>query len=285
VASSQIPPAPRLLGGTYSLEDDAGSSAGYYATVARLVDEALAAGARADALLAALRSASRRRRALRRRSERPDGTPLGVALTAARDRLSPYLLDVESHVGRLSWRERWTTVLALSREQYLVAMLEVELASRVNRAAFLACRERIALLPHCAKIHDDERCHARPIGLDDVCGACAVGCTVDELSRLLRRHRVKPYIWMRADLERFIADHHAQGLNVGILGVACIPELVTGMRRVARLGVPVLGVPLDANRCARWLPERQPTAVSLERIAALLGESRTGEGRGRRAST
>lgn len=285
MASFHAPPTARLLGGTYSLEDDAGSSAGYYAAVATLVDDALASGAHAELLLASLRSASRRRRALRRASARADHTSLGAALTAARDRLSRYLLDVESHLERLSWRERWTSVLSLSREQYLVAMLEVELANRVNRAAFRACRERIALLPHCAKVHDDERCHARPIGLDDVCGACAVGCTVDELSRLLRRHRVKPYVWMRANLERFIADHHAQGSNVGILGVACIPELVTGMRRVARLGVPVLGVPLDANRCARWLPERQPTAVSLDQIAALMGESRAGDGRGRRAST
>jgi hypothetical protein len=101
------------------------------------------------------------------------------------------------------------------------------------------------------------------------------------MSRLLRRNRVKPFIWMRADLERFIAAHHAEGQNVGILGVACIPELVTGMRRVARLGVPVLGVPLDANRCARWLPEQLPTGVNLGQLAAVLGE-RAADARTRR---
>jgi hypothetical protein len=282
VASYHAPQTPRLLGGTYSLQDETGSSAGYYATVAAVVDEALAAGAHAESLLASLRSAARGRRALRRMGEKPDGTPTRVVLRAARERLSRYLLDVEGHIGRLSWRERWGSVLSLSREQHLVAMVEVELTNRVNRAAFLACRERIALLPHCAKLHQGERCHARAIGLDDVCGACAVGCPIDDMSRILRRSRVKPYIWMRADLERFVAGHHAKGQNVGILGIACIPELVTGMRRVARLGVPVLGVPHDANRCARWLPERLPAVVNTKQLAMVLGETRAGDARVRR---
>ena len=240
-----------------------------------MVDEALATGLHAESLLAALRSAGRRRRALRRMGQKPDGTPLGVVLFAARARLSRYLLDVEAHVGRLSWHKRWATVLSLSREQHFVAMVEVELCNRVNRTAFLACRERIGLLPHCACEHQDELCHARPLGFDYVCGSCAVGCPIDDVSRVLRRHRVKPYIWKGASLEHFIAERHAEGQNVGMLGVACIPELVTGMRRVARLGVPVLGVPLDANRCARWLPERLPAAVSVAQIAKVLGEGRS----------
>jgi len=39
-----------------------------------------------------------------------------------------------------------------------------------------------------------------------------------------------------------------------------------------RAGVPVVGVPLDANRCARWWGEFHPNAVNLNILQTLLGE-------------
>ena len=38
----------------------------------------------------------------------------------------------------------------------------------------------------------------------------------------------------------------------------------------ARGRVPVFGLPLDANRCARWLGDFYPNTASLARLEALL---------------
>ncbi len=58
--------------------------------------------------------------------------------------------------------------------------------------------------------------------------------------------------------------------GMGVLGVACIPELVTGLRLCERLGIPAVGVPLDANRCSRWLVECLETTVNVGELERLI---------------
>jgi hypothetical protein len=47
----------------------------------------------------------------------------------------------------------------------------------------------------------------------------------------------------------------------------------------AKLEIPVVGVPLNANRCARWMGEFHPTSVELDAVLALLDPRREQEER------
>jgi hypothetical protein len=40
-----------------------------------------------------------------------------------------------------------------------------------------------------------------------------------------------------------------------LLEIACIPELTWGMRNCRKNNIPVVGIPLNANRCIRWFDE------------------------------
>jgi hypothetical protein len=55
-----------------------------------------------------------------------------------------------------------------------------------------------------------------------------------------------------------------------VFGIACIPELYSGMQKCMKLGVPVLGVPLNANRCASWMGDFNENTVYLEEVEKLL---------------
>jgi hypothetical protein len=183
-----------------------------------------------------------------------------------------YFGGVESHRTSLPLTDRCSATLTMSREQYLLATVEIELRNRLNSAAFGACAEQLALLPH--RLCDLEAtCAAKPRGLDVVCMACSDACHVNAVSRLLRRHHVRPYVWMNASLGRLLHARATVPAAFGMLGIACIPELVAGMRRCARAGVPVLGLPLDANRCARWLGEFRQNTVNLGRLEAVVAGS------------
>jgi hypothetical protein len=59
--------------------------------------------------------------------------------------------------------------------------------------------------------------------------------------------------------------------DFGVLGIACVPELAWGMRACLERKIPVVGIPLDANRCIRWLGRFEETSVSLERLWELAG--------------
>jgi hypothetical protein len=75
---------------------------------------------------------------------------------------------------------------------------------------------------------------------------------------------------MTANLRSLFRRLNKEGKTVGVLGVACIPELVRGMRMCMRAGVPVIGLPLDANRCARWWGQFYPNTLNLEELDRLL---------------
>jgi hypothetical protein len=55
----------------------------------------------------------------------------------------------------------------------------------------------------------------------------------------------------------------------GILGIACVPELVMGMRKCRKNGIPVVGIPLNANRCIRWFGEFHQNSVDLDELEKL----------------
>ena len=88
--------------------------------------------------------------------------------------------------------------------------------------------------------------------------------------RILKEHGIEPYIWMESDLKKLTSTKLSSGQKTAIFGIACIPELVAGMRRCRKLGVPAIGLPLNANRCIRWFGEFHPNSVHLEQLISLL---------------
>jgi hypothetical protein len=58
--------------------------------------------------------------------------------------------------------------------------------------------------------------------------------------------------------------------KLGVLGIACIPELVAGMRQCQKYNLPVIGLPLNANRCVRWMGSFNENSVNLEMLEKLI---------------
>ncbi|MCC6397810.1 MAG: DUF116 domain-containing protein [Bacteroidetes bacterium] len=224
-------------------------------------------------LLESVQKSSGSRRRLRRLALRAANDSKEASLVRTlRDQLSPYTVNVPSHLRGLSLAERWDRVLATSEEQYHHYMLEVELVNRLNAATFSRCEMRLAFLPHC--LHDQSvTCKSVVRGEDHMCKGCSKMCVLNAVSKLLRRHRVTPYIWMTANLRSLLRRLHKEGKTVAVLGIACVPELVRGMRTCMHAGVPVMGLPLDANRCARWWGRFYPNSANLQELERLLLKS------------
>lgn len=259
-----------LRGKTFSLREHAENSNQYYSTIAALADSLLNEEWKTADLLAKIQKLSgskRRLRALAGHSRRD--TYEANLVKRLRAELSQYTSGVRSHLESLPILKRWDRVLAASEEQYHVYMLEIELVNRLHAEDFRRSSVRLAFLPHCLRDLTAD-CRAAHRDVDYVCKGCTVGCNVNNTSKLLRRHRVKPYIWMSANLRSLFKRLKREGNSVGVLGIACIPELVRGMRLCMRSGVPVVGVPLDANRCARWWGEFHWNTVNLQKLETLL---------------
>ena len=258
-----------LPGKTYSLFGQSSSTDGYYDLIRQLADECLSKYPDKEALLGKLRRSSARKRPLRRAREGLGDPDMVFLLGRLSPALSEYTPFVKQHLEDLSilkFRDRrlWT-----SEEQYHLYMLEIELVNRINREAFMKCERRIAFLPHCLKDFK-HGCKSSMSDIDYVCRGCSNACFLNRVSTLLRQHGVDAYIWMGTDLRKLKGLSHSEG-RIGGLGIACVPELVMGMRKSMKLGIPTVGVPLSANRCERWMGAFYENSVSLERIVQLVG--------------
>jgi hypothetical protein len=272
-AFAEIP----VEGETFSLFGLARTSEVYFRQVSRLADRLLEIVPDCTSLIELLRTLGKSRRRLRHLAKSQDGGEAGAIVRAAGGALAPYTERVERHLASLPLHSRLDRTLSMSREQYHLAMVEIELVNRENERTFNEAGKKLAFLPHC--LRDRSRaCRSEVEGLDYVCRSCAKGCWLNGTSKILRQAGVLPYIWMEADLPKILRNGARNGERLAVFGVACIPELVRGMRLCRCHGIPVLGVPLNANRCARWMGEFFSNSVSLgqiERLTALPTGERT----------
>jgi len=269
---TQTAPKPGQ-GKTYSLFGDDCDSSAYYDRIRLLADNLEKQEADLQHALESVRRESRSKRHLKSLARREADVSKEASLARAlREQLSQYTVNVALHLAELSLAHRWDRVLSTSEEQYHFHMLEIELVNRLNASEFRACDMRLAFLPHC--LHDvTVTCQSVIRGEDHVCKGCSKDCVLNAVSKLLRRHHVTPYIWMTANLRSLLRRLRKQGKVVGVLGIACIPELVRGMRLCMKAGVPVIGVPLDANRCARWWDQFFPNSANVGELERLLSRT------------
>lgn len=87
---------------------------------------------------------------------------------------------------------------------------------------------------------------------------------------MLSESGIEPFIWMGSNLKKLAREVISSNQSLGILGIACIPELTFGLRKVDAYGIPVVGLPLDANRCIRWFGEFHPNSINLDQLDKLV---------------
>ena len=148
-------------------------------------------------------------------------------------------------------------------------MLEIELVNRIYREEFKRAEYKFALLAHCLR---DFRPACRSVkgDIEAVCQGCTEDCLIHLGSVLLEKYGIKPYISVEMDQERLFKKLKQEHPSIGALGIACIPELAMGMRLCLRSGIPPVGIPLNANRCARWMSQAYETSFNVEQLEELL---------------
>jgi hypothetical protein len=261
-----------VAGKTYSLFGNGPTTAEYYRRIGALADRLLELKPDILDLIRTLEQASRKKRFLKkqlRMSGPPKSGLIHLAVTSARGLLAPHTALVDAHLKELSFLKRWDGTLFTSEEQYHLYMLLIELANRAWGEAFRRAKRRIAFLPYCLR-DLSATCRSGPGELDTICRGCSKDCYVNRVSAILREARVEPYLWMNASLKSLLRELRDKEGSIGVLGVACVPELFRGMRLCMGLDIPVVGIPLDANRCMRWMGAFHPTSVDLDVLSRLV---------------
>jgi hypothetical protein len=259
-----------LTGQTYTLYDHSGNTNEFYYRLKNLTDSLLKEFGDEQNLLDLIQNVSRKKYFLKRLLENyNDKNNIYHILKLSQECLSIYTEPVVNHLKTLSFRERFNKTISTFREQYYLYMIEIELTNRIFKTKFNSSEVKLAFLPHC--LHDlSKDCLAIVEDVDYVCKECSKRCKINALSKLLKSFGIIPYIWREANLKSLFRKLQSNNKSVGVLGVACIVELVNGMRLCQKFQVPVVGIPLNANRCARWMGEFHDTSINMKKVARLI---------------
>ncbi len=266
-SSFQHTPIP---GKTYSLFGRHTSTEEYYRLIGQLADECVQHFQSDKILLDRLREFSPRKSMLHRAREGSGDPDLVFLIGRLSPSLSEYTSYLQTHLDNLPIYKFWDRRLRTTEEQYHLYMLEIELTNRMNTDSFRKCERKMALLPYCLQDWSGS-CRSSMGDFDYVCRKCSKKCYINRVTALLGENDIPAYIWMSGDIKR-LKSISKSGDRLGGLGIACIPELVHGLRSSAKVGMTVVGLPLDANRCIRWTGTFYQNSVNLAQLDRLVSQ-------------
>ena len=253
-----------IIGKTYSLLDNSSSSKKYYETVSWITEFLLKEFYIDESqLLKIIKSDSRKGYFGKSCKE------IKFIKNRLKSDFSKYTQGVKQHLKRISVFQQFDATLRTKEEQYHLYMIEIELVNRIYKNHFLKSDFKMALLPHCLSDFRP-RCLSKGGEIEHVCMGCTKDCYIHLGSKLLRGYKIAPYISVAMDQRKLLKLMKMQHPNIGVLGIACIPELARGMRLCQSLDIPAIGIPLDANRCARWMGEAYETSFNLQELERLI---------------
>jgi hypothetical protein len=258
-----------LKGKTYNLFGESTETENYYITIRHVADDLLKDIPDEKELLSLVQKLGDKKSRSKLKKDAAHRKVVELIEKKLKNVLSVYTTGVKKHLRELPIRKRFDDIIATSEEQYHLYMLEIELVNRLYRKEFKRSKYKFALIAHCLRDFR-EKCEAMPGDIEAVCKHCTKECFINIGSVLLKKYGIEPYISIEMDQEKLFKKLKAEHPSIGALGVACVPELARGMRLCIKLGIAPVGIPLDANRCARWTGKARETTYSLEEFEALL---------------
>lgn len=253
-----------ITGKTYSLFSDSQTSDSYFQTVKEVADSLLEKFHLKESEFLQIIKAGPKKKLFGTKNQN-----LEFITDDLKNHLSQYIPGVKHHLKTMSLVQRFDATLRTKEVQYYLYMIEIELMNRINKAIFKQANFKMALFPHCLSDFRP-RCISKAGDVEHICQDCTKDCHINLGSKLLREHGIAPYISVTIDQKRLFQELKNRNPGIGVIGIACIPELARGMRLCQGLGIAAIGIPLDANRCARWMGKAYETSFNLKELKNLI---------------
>lgn len=259
-----------LQGKTYSLYGSDTDTDQYYSVIRNLTNLLLTRCPDEKELLIQIQKASSDSSFISRiKGGRSSKSLISFIRNKLKESLSVYTTGVNQHLKTLPLSQRFDSIIRTKEFQYHLYMIEIELVNRIYKEAFQRSTYKFSLIAHCLRDFRPE-CKSVSAEYEPVCKGCTKDCFIHLGSVLLKKYGIHPYISVSMDLEKLFKKIKDEHQNTGALGIACVPELASGMRLSIKLGIPSVGIPLDANRCARWMKKAHESSFNVKELEMLI---------------
>lgn len=191
--------------------------------------------------------------------------------------LRSYTENVSAYIRENTKRVRYQeNVLFITRpvNEYHLNMIGAEIMNRALSAGFEKTEKKVVLAPACMRKYADNRCKATRSGLDIVCRSCAKDCLLNELQQTGVREgfalRIIPH---SSDFSLWLKQWE-NNTEIGVVGVACVLNLLTGGYEMQQLNIASQCVFLEHTACQKhWQKEHNPAAIDMNRLQGILNRA------------
>lgn len=146
--------------------------------------------------------------------------------------------------------------------EYHLNMVGAEIMNRTLRKEFESTGEKILLLPTCMSMQSS-KCRAKVIKGDLTCVHCNPECTVSRTTLEMKQKGIRAVLIRHSSSFSKCLEPWAGQKSTGLIGVACVLNLLTGGFEMKRLGIPSQCVFLDSPGCKKHWQSGKPSEINL----------------------
>jgi len=190
----------------------------------------------------------------------------------SKDILGQYTANVNKFLAEKYRDHFWKEdVIFCGRKEveYHLNMVGAEIMNRSFKNEFNERPRKALLLPGCMRI-SQELCKAEETNLGLKCRRCTKHCNVNQLTDIGNKYEFEVYI-VSHESSAFSKSSKKDRDELGIVGVACVSNLIAGGWKSDSLGIPAQCVLLDSASCKNhWHDEGVPTDINVDRLLELM---------------
>jgi hypothetical protein len=177
--------------------------------------------------------------------------------------LAGYLSDIEGIVksNYKTHKNKEDIILCTKgRLQYYFNMISAEIMNGVYEEAYSRTTEKMILLPTCMK-QKTTKCHSIETPNGRQCKNCSELCNINRIDTLAKEKGIRVFSIEHGSM-LFEAKSRRRRISTGVIGVACILNLMSGGWKAVRLGYVPQCIVLETCGCGHWREQAIVTDIN-----------------------
>jgi len=156
------------------------------------------------------------------------------------------------------------------KEKYLLELVSYKIYDELNKEAFNKTKNTLIVMPDCLSLHNPG-CEKEETEYGTFCHLCTPSCQAYKISELAKIYDI-PIVFSKRALEKQLEYFSDQHKDLGVIGIACIMMLATGMRTAYEVSIPARGVLLNFTGCDHWNESHFASEFTLTTLEDILEE-------------
>lgn len=186
------------------------------------------------------------------------------------EQLGEFTVDVDRFIeeNKNRYFGREDMIFCMRHEnEYHLNMVGAQIMNEAFMDKYKNTDRKIVLLPHCMAAKSYEKCMGIKKGTYIECTGCTAECNVNKIRIAALDNKFDVYaIPHSSNFTRTLEVWRDQN-HTGVVGVACILNLLTGGYEMKGLNIPGQCVLLDYSGCKKhWDKEGKPTEINIEKL-------------------